>query len=124
MTYKSDVLSAGIGYLPFSIQRQQADGFGLSIGFKDIDMTAQAFVAQLRTVPDASGDPLAIFSISAPVLIGADTKITISLTQAQVLALPPAGETGQPIIVYWDLWADGKARLAGEVKIIGGVSQS
>ena len=88
---------AGGRYVPFSF----------AIDVQGLDLTGATLAAQVRLTPDASGNPLATFAISAPSVAptgGVPTSsITLSLTQAQMETMPPAPEPGDPLSLAWDL---------------------
>lgn len=76
------------------------DDESLTVVIKDIDTTDRTYTCQIRTA--ATADDIAATATVAAVLVGTDTEITITLTDAQTRTL---GDTGRTRYVY-DLQED------------------
>ena len=93
------------GQLPLS--RGRYVPFSFEIDVQGLDLTGATLMAQVRLTSDAPGDPTAIFAITSPAVAttaGLTTSsIALSLTQAQMEAMPAAAEVGSPLALAWDL---------------------
>jgi hypothetical protein len=91
------------------------------------DLTGATFEAQVRLLPDSPGTALETFAISAPVIGGGTTEFTLSLSEAEMAALPGATEIGDDLTLYWDLkmTIGGAARIlfVGKFIVLSGVTQ-
>lgn len=94
----------GAGAAPLGIVRGNA--FRDTVTIKDVDWTARSFEAALRATPfNGNGGapaPLATFGV-AVALVGGSTVLTLSLTEAQVDALPSVTPAGADLALFWDL---------------------
>jgi hypothetical protein len=95
--------------------------------FQGVDVSGGSFAAQLRMLPDAGGGALATLTCAAS-LVGADTHLVISASEATVEGLPAAAELGRNAEYHWDceMTPTGEAKrkiFAGEAVRTAGVTQ-
>ncbi len=97
--YAALVTGAGAGYLE-DVMANDAP-YALVVTIEGDDATADTFAADIMTQPDLRliGSAVAM-SVSTPVLEGADTVVTCSLTETQVQDLGSAPEIGREIELY------------------------
>jgi hypothetical protein len=81
------------------------------IVFQDINYSASTFTAAIRQFPDQAGAALASFVIGTPTFAGGNTTFTFTLSDTVTAALPAAPETGDSVVLFWDL-----IRTSGGVK--------
>lgn len=94
MTQWSDWLgqlaAAGKGPVPISdVVRGRAWQWGVNL---DADFTGASLAGDVRAAPDATGDPLATFTVTGPVVEGGVTRFTVSLNAGATAALPADGD--------------------------------
>jgi hypothetical protein len=82
--------AAGKGPVPISdVVRGRDWLWGVNL---DADFTGASLAGDVRAAPDASGDPLATFTVSGPVVTDGVSRFTISLDAAATAALPADGD--------------------------------
>lgn len=122
--FKAAIARRGAAYRPLTMFRNE--DFDQAVVFKQVDLSADSFAAQIRHLPDAGGPPLATFTIEGPAFAFGDTTVVLSLDLigGVVGGLPDAPETGQNAIFYWDFQrtSGGRTRtlFAGPVTVIPG----
>lgn len=90
MDWLRQLATAGKGPVPISdVVRGQAWQWGVNL---DADFTGASLAGYVRAAPDASGDPLATFTVSGPVVANGMTRFTVSLSAAATAALPADGD--------------------------------
>ncbi len=80
--------------------------FVYAIAFKGLNLSGASILSMIRLYPDAPGEPLATFAASLSVVTDnavPTSTITLSLTEAQMRALPKAGEPGDLTVLAWDI---------------------
>lgn len=122
--YKAAVLGANKQWLEERLFR--GTDYSLTFVFEDIDYSAATFAGQLRLTPDAEGDPVVEFLVSAPIFTGGDTTVTYTLNDSETDSLPAASEPGKILRLYGDfkITASGLVdrHAAGAFVIIGKVT--
>lgn len=119
--YRALVQSAGAGYRDYVISNDQP--WSLVITWAGIDYTAATIAADVRTLPDLQLSGTAL-TVGTPTLVGADTVVTISLSEAQVEALGVPAEPGREIVLYYRVHVTPsggakRLRLAGKLTRLG-----
>lgn len=122
--FKAAIARRGAAFRQLTMFRNE--DFEQTIVFKDVDFSDDVFAAQVRHLPDSGGAPLASFTITGPTFALGDTTISLALNRVGNVVgnLPPAPETGQNAVFYWDLQrtSGGRKRtlFAGPVIVIPG----
>lgn len=99
--------------------------FTESISF-DSDLSSATFAAKVRATPDESGTAAATMTISSPVYSDPNTTFSMSLSKAQMEAMPAAAVLGDDKELYWDMtMVSGgitKVIFAGKFTVLAGVT--
>lgn len=88
------------------------------------DFTGATLIGQVRLYPDAPGAALVALTVAGPVLALGRSKFTLTLTEAQIEALPAAAVGEAEVTLVYDLLlttaAAAKELLMGEEFIVIG----
>lgn len=122
--YAARVRAAGAAYKPLTVFNDR--DHVLVWTFRQVDFSAATFRGQVRSRPDADGDPLAEYSFTAEMVDG-DTVVTGTAAKADIAALPAAAEPGTAALLYYDftIQPDGGVEatfMAGEYYRAGSVT--
>jgi hypothetical protein len=122
--YRAAVRAARKAWFELSIRR--GDDYVLTWIFNNIDYSASTFAAQIRLVPDASGDAVAHWTVGTPIFAGGNTTVTFALSKTETAALPAAREPGRNARFYSDFkkTTGGQVRsfAAGALNIFGRIT--
>lgn len=122
--YPARVRAGGAAYIPLTAFNGRE--YNLPITFRDVDLTTAVFRGQVRSRPDADGDPLAEFSFTAE-LVDTSTVVIATIAEAAIVALPPAPEPVEAALFYYDISIEmvggpEETRFAGEFYRMGSVT--
>ncbi|WP_411340301.1 hypothetical protein V6U71_21435 [Sphingopyxis sp. J-6] len=98
--YAARVRAAGAAYYTLTALNQR--DYVALFAFEGGDYSSATFRGQVRSRPDADGDPLAEFTCT-PELSGSDTVLTVTIAKADIVALPAAAEPGAASLLYYDI---------------------
>lgn len=98
--YPARVRAAGAAYYPLTALNQRE--YVLEFVFEGVDYTGAAFRGQIRSRPDAGGEPLAEFTCAAELDSG-NTVLTATIAKADIIALPAPAEPGTASLLYYDI---------------------
>jgi len=86
------VEAAGGAY--WAITANNGEPFSQTITYKDVNLTGAAFEGGVRAAFEETSAILRAFTFSAPALVGTDTVVTFSITEANVELLRAATDPG------------------------------
>lgn len=80
--------------------------FVYSIAFRGLSLAGAAIEAMVRLYPDAPGEWIAKFNVTSNVVSDSGfpiSTVTLTLSEAEMTAMPRAGEIGDPTELAWDM---------------------
>lgn len=86
------VEAAGGAYWPLTVNNSEP--FSQTVTYKNVDLTAAEFEGAVRAAFEESAAILRAFTFSVPTLVGADTVVTFSITEANIELLRAATDPG------------------------------
>lgn len=98
------------GNLPLEADRWTP--FTRTLRFEGVDLTSATFKAQVRLTPDTPGTPevdLATVTVANAEGVrfvaysGGASTVAIRINEATMEGLPDAAETGEDLVLHWDL---------------------
>lgn len=115
----------GSARVPLGVRR--GDDFTGRLIVNDLDWTGDTFAAQLRVSTNASGDPLATFTVGTPTLSGGNTVVEFTLSDT-VTAATPGNDPNEDAVFYYDLTRTSggitSTIIFGEFTVYGGVTHA
>lgn len=116
------ISAAGGFYAP--ITQFNDEPFVSDITFDGVDYTGAAFVGSIRAAFEIDSAELEAFTFGTPSLVGSDTVVSVSITEADVEALRDGTEPGAIETLYYSIkiTPSGGAKrtfFAGEFYLMG-----
>ena len=127
MSRETLLRAAFVGIRNFSVPVNE--DFSEVIRFLNVDWSGSTFAADIRSSPATTGSPLDSMTVTSPTYSDGNTIITVSLPDAEVLALAATvsgGDLMEEAVLYWDLLrvtgAVTKVVLSGTFTLVPGVT--
>ncbi len=86
------VEAAGGAYWEITVNNDEP--FSRTITYKNVNLTAATFEGGVRAAFEESSTVLRVFTFGTPALVGADTLVTFSITEANIEALRNGADAG------------------------------
>lgn len=116
------IRSAGGEYLPLTAFNDEP--FWRTLTFKNVDLTTATFSGGIRAAFEEASAVLQAFTFGTPTIVGADTVVSVSITEANIEALRDGVDAGAIEQLFYNIkyTPSGQPKetlLAGEFKLQG-----